>query len=208
MRNLNSDPASRDVHISSPATASVFPGYHNILAGVKRNTAAAKSWDASSGRCGPWWYHREDPGTNVENADDHGEFPTHVPHPWLLTRPACLDGRSLPPSEGMSQTKGISRSRCTIEFLKGKSNGVYNRRLSRCAGFRQRLPRLAGAPAPAGAGRQTAALHTLCERRRFLPLDDFVKSRQRRRHSEKLRLPGARILRIEAYRDVRCNDER
>ena len=158
------------VHISSPALDSVLPGYHKILGAVKRNAAAAESWDGSSGRGvrSPGWYHREDPGTNVENADDHGEFPTHVPHPWLLTRPACLDRRSLAPRAGRSQRKGISRSRCTIEFLKGKSNGVYNRRLSRCAGFRQRLPRLAGAPAPAGAGRQTAALHTLCERLRLL----------------------------------------
>jgi hypothetical protein len=28
---------------------------------------------------------RPDDKGNVENTDDHGEFPTHVPHPWLLT---------------------------------------------------------------------------------------------------------------------------
>ena len=37
---------------------------------------------------------------------------------------------------------------------------------------------------------------------------DFVRSRQVRRHSKKLQMQGARILRNEAYIDVRRNDER
>jgi len=41
-----------------------------------------------------------------------------------------------------------------------------------------------------------------------MPLDDFVKSRQGSRHSKKLHMQGARILRNEAYIEVRCNDER
>jgi hypothetical protein len=36
--------------------------------------------------------------------------------------------------------------------------------------------------------------------------DDFAKSRQSGRH--KLQMQGARILRHEAYIEVRCNDER
>ena len=39
-------------------------------------------------------------------------------------------------------------------------------------------------------------------------LDEFVKSRQNRRHSKKLQMQGARILRNEAYIEVRRNDER
>ncbi len=39
-------------------------------------------------------------------------------------------------------------------------------------------------------------------------VDDFVKSRQDRRHSKKLQMQGARILRNEAYIEVRCNDKR
>ena len=39
-------------------------------------------------------------------------------------------------------------------------------------------------------------------------LEDFVKSRQGGRHSKKLQMQGARILRNEAYIEVRCNDER
>jgi len=39
-------------------------------------------------------------------------------------------------------------------------------------------------------------------------LDDFVRSRQTARHSKKLQMQGARILRNEAYIEVRCNDER
>ncbi len=42
----------------------------------------------------------------------------------------------------------------------------------------------------------------------FLSIDDFIKSRQGRRHSKKLQMQGARILRNEAYIEVRCNDER
>jgi hypothetical protein len=38
--------------------------------------------------------------------------------------------------------------------------------------------------------------------------DDFVKSRQGRRHSKKLQMQGARILRDEAYIEVRRKDER
>ena len=38
--------------------------------------------------------------------------------------------------------------------------------------------------------------------------DGFVKSHQRRRHSKKLQIQGARILRNEAYIEVRCKDER
>jgi hypothetical protein len=38
--------------------------------------------------------------------------------------------------------------------------------------------------------------------------DDFVKSRRDRRHSKKLQMQGARILRNEEYIDVRRNDER
>jgi len=38
--------------------------------------------------------------------------------------------------------------------------------------------------------------------------DAFVKSRQNRRHSKKLQMQGARILRNEAYIEVRRNDER
>jgi hypothetical protein len=38
--------------------------------------------------------------------------------------------------------------------------------------------------------------------------DDLVKSRQSGRHSKKLQMQGARILRNEAYIKVRCNDER
>jgi hypothetical protein len=37
---------------------------------------------------------------------------------------------------------------------------------------------------------------------------DVIKSCQGRRHSKKLQMQGARILRNEAYTDVRCNDER
>jgi hypothetical protein len=43
---------------------------------------------------------------------------------------------------------------------------------------------------------------------RNLKTNDFVKSRQGRRHSKKLQMQGARILRNEAYIEVRCNDER
>ena len=46
---------------------------------------------------------------------------------------------------------------------------------------------------------------TFCE---GIKLDEFVKSRQGRRHSEKLQMQGARILRNEAYIEVRRNDER
>jgi len=38
-------------------------------------------------------------------------------------------------------------------------------------------------------------------------IDGLVKSHQGRRHSKKLRMQGARILRNEAYLKVRCNDE-
>jgi len=38
--------------------------------------------------------------------------------------------------------------------------------------------------------------------------DDSVKSRPNRRHSKKLQMQGARILRNEAYIEVRRNDER
>jgi len=48
----------------------------------------------------------------------------------------------------------------------------------------------------------------LPEKQVELLLDDFVKSRQSRRHSKKLQMQGARILRNEAYMEVRCNDER
>jgi len=41
-----------------------------------------------------------------------------------------------------------------------------------------------------------------------LKIDGLVKSHQRRRHSKKLQIQGARILRNEAYIEVRCNDER
>jgi hypothetical protein len=45
-----------------------------------------------------------------------------------------------------------------------------------------------------------------------LPADekfvDFAKSRRHGRHSKKLQMQGARVLRNEAYIDVRCNDER
>ena len=37
-------------------------------------------------------------------------------------------------------------------------------------------------------------------------LDDFVRSRDIGRHSKKLQMQGARILRIEAYIEVRRND--
>jgi hypothetical protein len=39
-------------------------------------------------------------------------------------------------------------------------------------------------------------------------LDELVKSRQRGRHSKKLQMQGAQILRNEAYIEVRRNDER
>ena len=42
----------------------------------------------------------------------------------------------------------------------------------------------------------------------FCKIDEFVKSRQTRRHSKKLQMQGVRILRNEAYIEVRCNDER
>jgi hypothetical protein len=38
-------------------------------------------------------------------------------------------------------------------------------------------------------------------------LDEFVKSRQRGRHSKKLQMQGAQILRNEAYIEVRRSDE-
>jgi hypothetical protein len=41
-----------------------------------------------------------------------------------------------------------------------------------------------------------------------MKLDDFVKSRQGGRHSKKLQMQGARILRNEAHIEVRCSDER
>jgi hypothetical protein len=37
---------------------------------------------------------------------------------------------------------------------------------------------------------------------------EFVKGRRRGRHSKKLQMQGARILRSEAYIEVRRNDER
>jgi predicted RNA binding protein YcfA (HicA-like mRNA interferase family) len=37
---------------------------------------------------------------------------------------------------------------------------------------------------------------------------EFLESRQSRRHGKKLQMQGARILRNEAYINVRCNDER
>jgi hypothetical protein len=43
MRYVKSDPASMDVHISSPAPVSVRLGYHKILGWVKRNAPAATS---------------------------------------------------------------------------------------------------------------------------------------------------------------------
>jgi len=39
-------------------------------------------------------------------------------------------------------------------------------------------------------------------------LDEFIRSRQGRRHSKKLQMQGAQILRNEAYREVRPSDER
>jgi hypothetical protein len=39
-------------------------------------------------------------------------------------------------------------------------------------------------------------------------IDDFAKSRKTGRHSKKSQMQGARILRNEAYIEVRCNDER
>jgi hypothetical protein len=41
-----------------------------------------------------------------------------------------------------------------------------------------------------------------------LEFDNFVKSRQSGRHRKKLQMQGARILRNEAYIEVRRNDER
>ena len=41
-----------------------------------------------------------------------------------------------------------------------------------------------------------------------MELADFVKSRQGGRHSKKLQMQGARVLRNEAYIEVRRNDER
>jgi hypothetical protein len=41
-----------------------------------------------------------------------------------------------------------------------------------------------------------------------IKIDDFVKSREDGRHSKKLQMQDARILRNEAYIEVRCNDER
>jgi hypothetical protein len=38
--------------------------------------------------------------------------------------------------------------------------------------------------------------------------DGLVKSRQGGWHNKKLQMQGARILRNEAYIEVRCNDER
>jgi hypothetical protein len=38
-------------------------------------------------------------------------------------------------------------------------------------------------------------------------IDGLVKSPQKGRHSKKLRMQGARILRNEAYLKLRCNDE-
>jgi hypothetical protein len=49
MRNLNSDPASRNVHLWSPAPALVPPGYHKILGAVKRNAPTATSWGQGKG---------------------------------------------------------------------------------------------------------------------------------------------------------------
>jgi hypothetical protein len=43
MRKLNSDPASGNVYISSPAPGSVNRGYHKIRGGVKRNVPTATS---------------------------------------------------------------------------------------------------------------------------------------------------------------------
>ena len=43
MRNLNSELASSDVHISSPAPGSVNRGYHEIVGTFKRNTPTPTS---------------------------------------------------------------------------------------------------------------------------------------------------------------------
>jgi len=116
----------------------------------------------------------------------------------------------------MSQTKDIPRSRCTIEFLAGKSNGVYDRWVSRPAGFWQLLPRLEYGLATAGAGDRPLRSISAVRDCAFLPLDDLAKSRQGRRHKlsrrrrDKAResAGGGQVLRNEAYREVRCNDER
>ncbi len=41
-----------------------------------------------------------------------------------------------------------------------------------------------------------------------IKLDDFARSRQSRRYSKKLQMQGARILRNEAYKEVRCSEDR
>ena len=44
MRYVNSDPASGNVYLWSPAPVSVPPGYHKIWDWVKRNAPTATSW--------------------------------------------------------------------------------------------------------------------------------------------------------------------
>jgi hypothetical protein len=49
------------------------------------------------------------------------------------------------------------------------------------------------------------SLHTFCEAAK---IDAFVRSHNMGRHSKKLQMQGARILRNEAYIEVRRSDER
>jgi hypothetical protein len=46
-RKVNSEPASRDLYLSSPALAWVRPSYHKILEAVKRWRITAASWGDS-----------------------------------------------------------------------------------------------------------------------------------------------------------------
>ena len=56
-------------------------------------------------------------------------------------------------------------------------------------------------------GRLRQTNHDVTRLTTALSIDDFIKSRQNGRHSKKLQMQGARILRNEAYIIVRRNDE-
>jgi hypothetical protein len=49
MSYMNHDRGRRNIHISSPAPASVNPGYHKILGAVKLARTALPSWGSMGG---------------------------------------------------------------------------------------------------------------------------------------------------------------